>query len=138
VKHRRTIFDAWVGPIRIQQKVRRNTLRRICVFASGEICGSHSAFWCIWGAKHQPLFFMLGWDWYGFNKKRSGTYYAKLMFLHPVGSMGHTMQSSASTVQNVDTLFFMLGWALCGFHKKLPGHLTLNLCFCIRCDLWDT
>jgi hypothetical protein len=31
------------------------------------------------------LFFMLGWDQYGFNKKRDGTRYAKLVFLHRYG-----------------------------------------------------
>jgi hypothetical protein len=32
------------------------------------------------------LVFMLGRDRYGFDKKRVDTLYAKLLFLHPVGS----------------------------------------------------
>jgi hypothetical protein len=40
----RDIFHAWVGPTRMSQKVRRDMLRRTCVFATGGICGSHSAF----------------------------------------------------------------------------------------------
>jgi hypothetical protein len=39
--------------------------------------------------------FMLGWDWYGFNEKRFRTHYAKLVFLHPVGSVGHVVHSNA-------------------------------------------
>jgi hypothetical protein len=29
-------------------------------------------------------FFMLGWDLYGFHKKRTGTRYAELVFFHPM------------------------------------------------------
>jgi hypothetical protein len=36
------------------------------------------------------LFFMLGWDRYGFDKKHTGTRYAKLVFLYLVGSTGST------------------------------------------------
>jgi hypothetical protein len=32
------------------------------------------------------LFFMLGWDWYGFHKMYIGTCYVELVFLHPVVS----------------------------------------------------
>jgi hypothetical protein len=52
---------------------------------------------------------MLGWDRYGFDKKRARTRCAELLFLHPMGSTGHIVRSSASGAQNVDTLDFMLG-----------------------------
>jgi hypothetical protein len=56
------------------------------------------------------LYFILGWDLYGFDKKRFGTRYAELVFLHLVGSAGHVVHSGASRAQNIDTLFSKLGW----------------------------
>jgi hypothetical protein len=41
------------------------------------------------------LFFMLGWDGYGFHKKHVGTRYAKLVFFHPEISADHVVHSSA-------------------------------------------
>jgi hypothetical protein len=55
------------------------------------------------------LFFMLRWDRYGFHKKCSWTYYAELVFLHPVKSADNVVDYSASGVRNLVTLFFMLG-----------------------------
>jgi hypothetical protein len=42
------------------------------------------------------LIFMLGWDQYGFNKKHGKIRYAELLFLHPVGSVGHVVHSGVS------------------------------------------
>jgi hypothetical protein len=52
------------------------------------------------------IFFMLGWDQYGFHKNCAGTRYVELLFLHPVGSAGHIVHFRASGERIVDTLFF--------------------------------
>jgi hypothetical protein len=62
------------------------------------------------------LFFMLRSDWYGFDKKRSGTPYAELVFWHQLGCAGLVVYSGASGAQNLNALFFMLEWAWEGFH----------------------
>jgi hypothetical protein len=64
------------------------------------------------------LFFMLGWDQYGFEKKYIWTHYAELLFLHPVGSAGHVVPFGASGERIIDTLFFKLRWDRYGFDKK--------------------
>jgi hypothetical protein len=62
------------------------------------------------GARNvDALSFMLGWDRYGFNKKRAGTSYAELVFLHLVRFAGHVVHSGASRLPNIDALFFMFG-----------------------------
>jgi hypothetical protein len=64
------------------------------------------------------LFLILGWDRYGFHKKRAWTSYAELVFLHLVGSVSYIVDFGASGPQNVDAQFFMLGLDSCGFQKK--------------------
>jgi hypothetical protein len=54
------------------------------------------------------LFFMLGWHLYEFNKNCTGTRYAELVLLHPVGSVGHAVHSGASIASNINIVFFML------------------------------
>jgi hypothetical protein len=44
------------------------------------------------------LFFVLGWAWCGLHRKRAGTRYAELIFLHPLGAVGLVLQSAASGV----------------------------------------
>jgi hypothetical protein len=61
--------------------------------------------WDLWvtthsGASEAPnvdaLFFMAERAWCGFHSKRAGTHYAKLLFLHPVGSTGDIVHFGAS------------------------------------------
>jgi hypothetical protein len=73
------------------------------------------------------LFFMLGWDQYIFNKKRTETCYAELVFLPSVGSVGRVVHSGASEVRNIDALFFLLGWDRYDFHKKCTGTCYIEL-----------
>jgi hypothetical protein len=56
-----------------------------------------------------------------FHKKHTGTLYAELVLLHPVGSVGHVVCFGTSEVRNVDALFFMLIWDSERFHKKRIG-----------------
>jgi hypothetical protein len=64
-----------------------------------------------------------------FHKKRVGTRYVKLVFLHPVGSAYHVVHSSGSGAQNFNALFVILEWAQCGFHKKHAGTHYVELLF---------
>jgi hypothetical protein len=56
------------------------------------------------------LFFMPVWARCCFQKKGARTRYVEHVFLHPVGSVGHVVQSGASWPRNGDALFYMLGW----------------------------
>jgi hypothetical protein len=66
---------------------------------------------------------------YRSHKKRDGTCYAELMFLHLAGSAVHVVHSDPSGPRNIDALCFMLGWAWCGFHKKHVGTHYAELVF---------
>jgi hypothetical protein len=80
-------------------------------------------------------FLMLGWDHYGLDKKCTGTPYAELLFLHPIGFKGHIAHSGVSGARNGNTLFSFSGATGTDSIKNVLGHVTLNLCFCIRWDL---
>jgi hypothetical protein len=63
------------------------------------------------------LFFMLGWDRYGFKKKHTRTCCSQLVFLHPLGSVGHVEHSDVSAARNVIAQFFILVLDWYGFDK---------------------
>jgi hypothetical protein len=69
------------------------------------------------------------------HKKPVETRYVELVFLHPVGSVGHVVHSGVSGTQNADSLFFMLDWDQYGFHKKHAGTHYAELVFLIQCNL---
>jgi hypothetical protein len=123
VKRRCTIFHAWVGPVRIPQKSRRDTLRETCVLHSVGSTG-HVVHFGAFGARNiDALLIMHGCDPYGFHQNGSGTRYAKPVFLHLVASTGHVVHYGTFVAQNIDAQFCMLGWDRYGFHKKHAGSI---------------
>jgi hypothetical protein len=65
------------------------------------------------------------------QQKRIGTYYAELVFLHPVGSAGHVVHSGASGPRNIEALFSWSGGPSTDSLKSTSRHITPNLSFCI-------
>jgi hypothetical protein len=95
-KRRRTIFLARVGPLQIPEKTHRDTLHQILFFHPGGDAG-HIVHSSASGVRNiDTIFFLLGWELYGCQKKCGGTHDAELVFLHPVGSAGHIVHSGAS------------------------------------------
>jgi hypothetical protein len=84
------------------------------------------------------LFFVLGCVRYEIDKKCFRTHDAELVFLHPLGSMGHVLHSGVSGCEASGHYFSRSGGPGAVSIKSASGHLTLNLCFCIHWDLWVT
>jgi hypothetical protein len=77
---------------------------------------------------------MLEWDRYGLHKKHARTRYAKLVFLHLVGSVGQVEHSVRPACETSMHYFSCSGGPNAVSIKSVPGHVMSNLCFCI---LWD-
>jgi hypothetical protein len=78
---------------------------------------------------------MVRWDQYGFHKKCARTRYVELLFLHPLGFVGHVVRSALSRVRNVDALFSFLSETGMYSIKGASRHITMNMFFCIRWDM---
>jgi hypothetical protein len=59
--------------------------------------------------------------------------YAKLVFLHPVGSADHVVHSGASVVQKVDALFY--GWVRPVWIRQKAHWDTLHRAY-VFCMQW--
>jgi hypothetical protein len=75
----------------------------------------------------KTLCFIFGLSWYRFNKKRVRSHYSELLFLHPVGSVGHIGHSDVSGSRNVYALFSCSGGTGAVFTKSASGHVMSNL-----------
>jgi hypothetical protein len=95
-KHQHTIFQAWVGPVRIRQN-RTGTSYAELVFLHSVGSAGYAVHFNGFGARNVgSLFFMLTWAWCSLHKKRVRTRYAKLVFLHLMGSVDHIVHFGAS------------------------------------------
>jgi hypothetical protein len=76
---------------------------------------------------YRALFFMFGWVWCGFHKKHAGIHYAELVFLHPVGSVGHAVHSGYRFQKSNEThyteLMFLHPVGSAGSHSAFLVHL---------------
>jgi hypothetical protein len=93
--------------------------------------------WCIPArlGHINALFFMLRWNWYGFDKKRTRICYIKLVFLHLVRSTGHVVHCIASGYETSTHYFSYSGGPGTVSIKSEPGHVMLKLCFYIHWNL---
>jgi hypothetical protein len=78
---------------------------------------------------------MLGWGRCDFYKKRAGTHYAELVFLHLVGSTGHVVIPVRPGREISMHYFACSGGPSAVTLKSAPRYVMMKLCFCIRCDL---
>jgi hypothetical protein len=107
VKHRRTISHARVGPVRIWQKARWDTLCQSCVFTSSGFYGSHSVFRCVRGMKRWQTIFHA---WVGPVWIHKNRYY----FLC---SGGTSKDLTKSTSGHVTLNFCVCSGGICGSHS---------------------
>jgi hypothetical protein len=67
--------------------------------------------------KHRQTIFHALVEDCGLQETPARTRYTELVFLHPVGSVGHIVHSCVSRALNIDALFFMLRWNRYGLPK---------------------
>jgi hypothetical protein len=74
----------------------------------------------------------------GPTRRMTGHITLNLCFTHLVQYAGHVVHSGASGERDIDALFSMLGGPSVDPTRSTPEHVTPNMSFHIRCNLWVT
>jgi hypothetical protein len=107
----------------------RDTLCRTCVFASGGLCGSHSAFRCVRATKCRCTICHDGVGPVWIPQQACRDTLHRTCVFQSSGITGHVVHSCVFGAQKVDALFFVLRWAQCSFYKKRVGTSCAALVF---------
>jgi hypothetical protein len=110
-------------------KACRDTLRRSCVFAFIEICGSRSSFQRIRSAKHRHTIFHTRVGPVRFHKKHVGTRYVEPIFLHRWDLRVMRCIPVHPGRETSMHYFSCSGGPSAVSGKSTLGHVTSNLCF---------
>jgi hypothetical protein len=97
--------------------------------SSHVMCFRASGAWNI-----DALFFILGWARCRYHKMRTWTPYAKFFFIQCDLRIMHCIQMRPRH-ETLMYYFLCSGGPVVDPIKSVLGHITMNLCFCIRCSL---
>jgi hypothetical protein len=129
-------FSCSCERVQFEEKVRQDTLRRTCVFASGGICGSCSVFGSIRDAKHRRTIFHAR---VGPVRSPQKVHLDTLRRTCVFASGGIYGSRSAFRciwgMKRRRTIFYARVGPVRIPQKSTLGYVMLNMCFCIRWDL---
>jgi hypothetical protein len=121
----------------VPQRARHDALHQTCVFESGGIYRSRSAFRCVWAVKCRHTNFNARVGPVRFQQKVCRDTLHRTCVFTSVGIHGScNALRCVWAVKHPCTIFFVLRSAWCGFHQKHAKTHYFELVFCIQWDLW--
>jgi hypothetical protein len=124
-----------VGPVRFHKKHTGTRYAKFLVLhlvgAAGHVVHSGAS-----GVQNiDALLFMLGWDWYGFEKKARWDMLIRTCVFASDRICGSPNPFRCLRDAKQRHTFFCIGGTGTDLTESESGHVTPNLCFCIRWDL---